>query len=144
VVAGRCLLLGGFCCKTLRASIAGLRFSSGGSAVALPVVGAALPIDYQRLTRRLRKASLCKRWRGTAEKPGEPPHRVLQQNRGNTGSHGQTVKMTPLTQNGSQRAAKERMEARESANLSTKDWQYTLRHNQKRSEIARSLFRRHE
>jgi phospholipid-binding lipoprotein MlaA len=36
------------------------------------------------------------------------------------------------------------MEARESANLSTKDWQYTLRHNQKFSEIARSLFRRHE
>jgi hypothetical protein len=28
---------------------------------------------YQRLTRRLRKTGLCQRWRGTAEKPGEPP-----------------------------------------------------------------------
>ena len=29
--------------------------------------------ELRCLTRRLRKAGLCQRWRGTAEKPSEPP-----------------------------------------------------------------------
>src|ERR1700733_4490169 len=66
-----CLYYPRFCCKTLRVSIAGFVWSSGGWLVALPVVGAER--RYQRLTRRLRKAGLRQRWRGTAEKPGEPP-----------------------------------------------------------------------
>jgi len=63
-------LSGGFCCKTLLVSIAGLRFGSGGSLVALPLW--ELRYLLTPLTRRLRKAHLCQRWRGTAEKPGEP------------------------------------------------------------------------
>ena len=67
----RCPLLIGFCCKTLRVSIAELRFELWQFVGRAPFVGAAG--RYQHLTRRLRKTGLCQRWRGTAEKPGEPP-----------------------------------------------------------------------